>query len=89
MEDLWLVIAAPWPVYALVGCAILKVLTLQPAAAPPIIQCAVGACAHETLHIPEVGAGTILCADLTRCAVSAQQRLPRILVAYDLGLRHE
>ena len=76
MPDLWLVIAAPWAVYAFAGCAILKALILQTAGAPPAMQCAVGTCAHETLHIPEVGAGTILCADLTRCAVSAQQRLP-------------
>ena len=89
MQHLGLVIAAPWAAYTLVGSAILKVLILQAAGAPPAIHCTVGTRAHETLYIPEVAAGTIDRADLARCAVSPKQRLPRVLVAYHLGLRHE
>lgn len=89
MQHLWLVTAAPCAVYTLVRSAILKVLTLQAAGAPPAIHCTVSTRARKPLYIPEVAAGTIVCADLTRCAASPKQRLPRVLVAYHLGLRHE
>lgn len=88
--QLWLVAVAPWTtVYTLIRCLTLKVLILQVAGPPPAIHGAVNTRAHVSLHIPEVATGTILCADLTRSAVSPKQGLPGVLVAYHLGLQHK
>ena len=88
-NHLWPVIAAPWTVYTLIRCPTLKMIILQVAGPPPTIHGAVSTRAHVSLHISEVATGTIVCADLTRSAVFPKERLPRVLVAYHLGLQHK